>query len=287
MPVKCGTCSTAVSRGMGETMLCCCCDSIHHKSCILNLNSGEPIDPASWTCQRCASSPTGALYKAISLIKADIKRINESTASTSASVLSISEQLPKIAQLSSRVDKNEKAIAKLESGLLSTDRLCTTLDGHDKSKRMVISGVPHKDNENLVEIVVNVAKVLRVELQRQSIDNCFRFRAKKDSGTKPILLILTSGLLRDQLLKSFRAFKRKLNGTELGLDGKAAVTLGEHLSPDQHGLLLMAKDRLVKSGKIKFVWFAHNNILMKKDEGSKVVTIRSEGDISRIVNSCN
>lgn len=276
---------SAVSRGTGESMNCSCCDSLHHKSCVLNQSNGEAIDLSSWTCQVCATSPTGALNKAISLMKADIKRINEFTASTSKAVSSISAQLSEVAKLSSRVDQNTKAIEKLESSLKSTNRLCASRVGFDKSRRLVISGVPYKKGENLLGIVRDVAKVLQVELLPQSIDNCFRFRAKNESIVKPILLILTSGIVRDQLLSSFRVLKRKINGSELKFDANVTVSLGEHLSPDQHRLLTSAKDKLVKSGIVKFVWFAHNNILIKKIEGSKVITVRSEADILSISNS--
>lgn len=285
MPSQCGICVTHVSRASDEAVNCSRCDTIHHKSCVMNKYGGVSMDLANWICQPCIASPTSGLSKAINLMKNEIKRINSLSADTAKSVSNIMDQLNLVSQLSSNVELNTKRIVHIESSLISTNRLCSNLDNFDKSKRLVISGFPYKNDENVVEIIKTVAAALKVELLPQAIDNCFRFRARNEAVVKPILLILTSGMVRDQLLSSFRARKRKIAGNELGLDTGIVVTLGEHLSPAQHSLLTSAKAKLLQTGVVKFVWFAHNKILAKKKEGTKVITIRNEDDIFRISNS--
>ena len=87
------------------------------------------------------------------------------------------------------------------------------------------------------------------------------------------------------MLSAFRSCKKPLAGGDLGLDPSVELIIGEHLSADQHTLLLRSKEELVKTKVVSYVRFQNNKILARAEHGKKIEVISSTEDINRLKTS--
>lgn len=144
-----------------------------------------------------------------------------------------------------------------------------------------IQGVPETKQENIVEVVKRVAKVLRFELKTEMIDAVHRLPGdRRDSKPRGIILKFVRRLDCDDLLKLAKV-KRGFFASELGLQSESKVYVNPSLCKMYRELLYLAKNA-VRDGFIKFAWHSNGRILVRRREGQPAIHITTRDQLRRL-----
>lgn len=192
---------------------------------------------------------------------------------------------------------------------------------HHLKKCIEIVGVPNVNNNNAQTKAQHIfSKCLSLEISNDKIDKCYvkRVHSKKEingdnsSQGKSIICIKFSDVKTKQRIMSVKTknnhklFSLNLNnddddgdvhtggggGGDSGGDGSGsgsgsgrgkgnAVYINDALTNFTQALFMQAKEAKKKQG-FKYLWFKSNQILMRKDEGGKVISIKSFSDLAII-----
>lgn len=132
-------------------------------------------------------------------------------------------------------EKNFEAIQQENVCLRSkVGSLQTQLDDAEHYSRMnslEINWIPEENNENMVDIIKMVGKVLGIEIEEEHIDASHRLESIKEEKTRDHRLVYLQVKIEEFLAN--RKIKRNFSTIDLGLtSGPADVTyVNESLSP--------------------------------------------------------
>ncbi|CAK1585893.1 unnamed protein product [Parnassius mnemosyne] len=216
----------------------------------------------------------------------EIQEVRIAMSSLEASVAHFNVELEKV-----KADYEEQAkiidVLKSETKLLKTtnetllSRLAQ-LDRHARSSNVEIQCVPENKQENLINTVVQLGKVIKCPINDSQIHYCSRLAKLNNSSPRPrsILVKFNSARLRDEFLAASSKFNRnnredKLNTSHLGIGGtkKTAVYVVEHLTRENKHLHAATRSKAKELG-YKFVWVRDSKIYMRKDEQSGHIYVK-------------
>lgn len=201
---------------------------------------------------------------------------------------------------------NAKCVSKLETLSNETTDLRTTVttlteqlslrEQQGRMNNLEITGIPVTNNENLMNIVQNIATKIGFPLCSSDIDYIHRVRRfnsrnpdeadahnpSQDPSTIPnIILRFTQRKRKCDMLAAVRA-RRNLTTADAGLNGSSKpVFINEHLTP-QNKLLYKQARILARDKGYTFVWLSDCKIFVRKNETSKVILISNEKDLIKI-----
>lgn len=152
-----------------------------------------------------------------------------------------------------------------------------------------ITGVPEYEGEPLETIVSNISFKLGTPLEERDIVSVMRVGPPRKQETderprpRPIVLRLARRAPRDSLLKNAKV-KRGTTTADLGLPDHVVgkVRVDERLTKLNRMLLAKALDNRSKLMDWKYVWTKDGRVKARKNDTSKIFTIRSETDIDTI-----
>lgn len=281
MPTVCCSCTKAIVRLADDTVQCCKCGDLHHRVCVSISTGTSSAMLKQWECSNCeAGSTLDTVSAALQEMKKEFENVKKMQMDQSRSVDNVFKQLNTVGELSKQVKSNTTRISHLSSAVALLQQKCNRFENLERSRHLVVTGVPPKKNEDLKDTVFKIGKLLDCDLPSDAIDNCFRFK-NNNSETKPILLIFNCALHRNSLLNLYRGKKKPVQAKDLGFDSASSIVIMEHMSADQKQLMDKVKDELVKTRLFQFAWFQGNNILIRKQQGDKILKVRELGDIAR------
>ncbi|CAK1542481.1 unnamed protein product [Leptosia nina] len=173
-----------------------------------------------------------------------------------------------------------KYIKSLESKLESSERSA-------RASCLEIRNIPKQPTENKVSLLdtfVKTAQVLKVHVERHEVKDIFRVKSK-DLQSTTVIVDLTSCLLKEKIIKSFRSFNKgssKLSTEHINIKGDTRrIFVSENLTASMKRLFFLSRE-LAKSINFKFCWTSHGKIFMRKKENSPLLQIYSEADINKV-----
>ncbi|CAF4918133.1 unnamed protein product [Pieris macdunnoughi] len=156
------------------------------------------------------------------------------------------------------------------------------MDQHVRSSNVEIQCVPENKQENLINTVMQLGKVIKCPISETQIHYCSRLAKINNSSPRPrsILVKFNSPRLRDEFLAATSKFNKinredKLNTSHLGIGAnkKAAIYVAEHLTHENKRLHATARSKAKELG-YKFVWVRDARIYMRKDEQSSYIYVK-------------
>lgn len=151
---------------------------------------------------------------------------------------------------------------------------------------IVILGVPD-DQENTVSAVTNVLKQYKLTLTDTDYHRIYRLKSRNNnSGFTPICVELNSRTFKEAIF----AQKRKYGPVILGSSGSAGssstndvkkIVVKHRMTPYFTNLLKEAY-KFKDTHNYKFVWFQEKEILLKKEESSKLIRIQCSADLQKL-----
>lgn len=216
----------------------------------------------------------------------EIKQTNSSIECSIASLTTQNEEFRKkieLLELQGRKDREYIALLedKLEELQRGARKTCIELKNVPKS--------PNESSDDLINMVLNLSKNVGLEMESRDIKDIYRLPAKKEGATNtPIIIETGSTMLKTNLLKKAKSYnvknKTKLQAKQLGLTNntEAPVFISEQLTPKAARLFFLARD-LSNSKQYKYCWTSYGRVLVKKDDNSRAIVIKSEAHVHHLL----
>lgn len=219
-------------------------------------------------------------------IHPEVLEVRNAVSSLEASMTYFNAELEKVKADQAQQTKIIEALKSETESLRATNiSLCSRLaqiDQHMRSSNVEIQCVPENKQENLINTVVQLGKVIKCPISETQIHYCSRLAKMNNSSPRPrsILVKFNSPRLRDEFLAATSKFNRnnredKLNTSHLGIGAnkKAAIYVAEHLTHENKRLHAAVRSKAKELG-YKFVWVRDSRIYMRKDEQSSHIYVK-------------
>lgn len=146
-----------------------------------------------------------------------------------------------------------------------------------------ICNIPEKRSENLIALMESIASKIKCPLQQKDIIAIHRVPHAQNTNKAPknIIVKLGSRILRDNILSAVRLAKG-IKTDQVGISGVSQpIFLNEHLTIRNKQLFRTVRETARKNN-FKYVWIKHATILVRENDSTPAMAIRSTQDISRI-----
>lgn len=178
------------------------------------------------------------------------------------------------------VEKQQGAAAELQVRVEALENSSEARDQWLRASNAELKGVPQKTNENLFEVLSRIGVVVSNAVARDKINFIARVPTREEGRIKPIIVSFNSRYDKENFVAAARAFGN-LSVSDIGFGGKDRIFVNDHLTINQKQLLTLAK-KLVKEKAYKFCWVKHGKIMVRRNETSPFIQIRSSNDLSKI-----
>ncbi|XP_046684770.1 uncharacterized protein LOC124370524 [Homalodisca vitripennis] len=156
------------------------------------------------------------------------------------------------------------------------------LEQSSKDNVVEISGVPHKEKDDILNIIGKISDAIGFLFKEDSVDNCYRY--KSIDGSRPgIIVVRFVRKLDKEAFMNKRRVKKNLNSRDIGfMDGDASVIyFNESLTQEIRKLLNMAR-AIKREKQYTYLWVRNGRIFMRKNQGDRFVTINSIEDFNKL-----
>jgi hypothetical protein len=210
--VKCGKCNKSVDEG-NSSVECELCLKWHHVECTsLNKTDLKTLEKLGvhWYCGVCeqSSATLDKRIRAVEIKFDNFTKVQDSETRTYADVVNkidssvqtnktLQEQISK--QISVLKTEQEQVIKQVSS-------LKSNLQADNRSKNVVIFGVPESTEKSLVDSVIDLMKdcSMNISIEKSS---CFRLGQKTSPKSRPVKLILSSEAEKWEVLRRINSIK--------------------------------------------------------------------------------
>lgn len=175
--------------------------------------------------------------------------------------------------LKAKLDEKEKTIAELANRIAHQEQ-------YSRRFHLEFANITPRPNEDLEEVVINMANHLNVKLSRDDIQVAHRLYSK-DKRNPPVIVEFSSRKLRDNILSK----RRQTIITNKNLLGagysEEKVYINESLSPYFKNLLWLARSEC-RNKNYKWCWYKNYKIFAKKSDGDMPIVINNASQVSKI-----
>ena len=196
--------------------------------------------------------------------------IIEQTATIDANKLKISDLENKTTKLEHLSVAQGELNAKVNVLLQDVFNRVDELDQYGRRNMIRLSGIP-ESNTDSTDIVLDLARNLRVNLQRSDIDRCHRLGKLNSSGTykTPRAIVVKF---------SNYAKRRELYDCRRDLKG-SGIFMNDHLTPTRAKVMKKARD-LKNKGAITNAWSTEGKLLCR-DNNERIHVLTSRRDLEQ------
>lgn len=178
------------------------------------------------------------------------------------------------------VEQKQSAAAELQARVEELEKSAEAREQWLRVSNVEIKGVPQKTNENLFDVLVKIGVAISYTVVRERINFIARVPSREEGRTKSIIASFTHRYDKENFVAAGRLAKN-LSVSDIGMQGTNRVFINDHLTVNQKQLLTSAK-KLVKEKQYEFVWVKHGKIMVRRNETSPFIQIRSSNDLQKI-----
>ena len=227
----------------------------------------------------------------ICALKAEIVQIKESQSFLSEKYDCLNEDYNKLKNINAE-QKAEITALKSESSDLKNTSLkeiekIDNLEQYGRRQNLEIAGIPVQDGEDTNAVVMEVAKLLDVDILPSHISTSHRLPKKIGQNgnvirTPPIIVRFTNRDIRNKLCAN-RKHTRTLDLKKFSVNDTKKIFINENLTQSRKRLFWKTKQR-AKNENWKYYWTHNGSILAKKDDDTDAIPIKSDLDLDLIKN---
>lgn len=192
----------------------------------------------------------------------------------------LGEGMKKIENYMKIIDELRNENSALKTKVESLESRVEDLENYSRRNCLEIQGVPEERGEVVADVVRRVGRALEVDITDDMVDVCHRFGMKTQGKERGIIVKFVRRMDKDTLMKKRRE-KKDFSTRHMDLPTDTPVYLNDSLSPARRRLLAEVR-RLRREKGFKYLWLRNGNILLRREEGSPVVEIRSQADLSKL-----
>lgn len=153
----------------------------------------------------------------------------------------------------------------------------------DRMFNLEIVGVTELKEENVLDLVIKIAKNVGADITPTNIIQANRVSSRNKQPGRPRVIIakMQSRLVKDNIISCSR--KCRLTTKDLGLHGDhKPIYINEHLTVFNKLLLKKCKE-VARIKQYQFVWSKHGRIFLRKNDTAPALQISSEEDMKKII----
>jgi CO dehydrogenase/acetyl-CoA synthase beta subunit len=182
----------------------------------------------------------------------------------------VSNLVNTVSDLKSQLQSKDSQIGDLQKKII-------TLEQKQLEKQIEITGIYTEgdDSEVLTKKVIDLVNKIQVSVDKNSISDLY---VLPKSGTKPRKIIVE--LANKAVKQSILYHKKKLNDTKISKP-YSKVYINESLTYFFRQLLWQVKTK-AQELNFKFVWYKYGKILVRRGEGTQIIKIQCEKDLSKL-----
>lgn len=293
---SCQACLTKLSRN--DDVIQCSelkCNKLFHIKCA-NITPTTFIDlkhngkVKEWVCEECGNDDVDNItLKDVFMLLKDIKQDQRGVKQQLNDVIKSQEYL------SSKYDEFENKFKMLEETKKDVEvmknqltykiedlsnRLAHT-EQYSRRHHVEIHNVKTRSDEDLHQVVVNIAGKLGINITRDAVETVHRMYTNSSVANPPIIVEFASRKLRDRIIES--RYKAEVTNKSLfgnSFDGNR-IFVSESLSPFYKKLLWETK-KVCKEKSYDYCWYKNFKILVRKNKSENITTIVNMNDLSKI-----
>lgn len=297
----CDVCSSTLPKE-GEYITCSKCDCNLHLECASitkkTYRSMGETRRASWKCERCRKEEgektdagfniekhfekfRSEILKGQDELKAEIGKSQDFISYKYDEMFKkLSENNDTVVALNKTVNELMKVIKEKDEIINNLSERVVHLEQYTRNCNIELTSVEEKQNENLELLVVNVAKKLDVQLEKNDIEAVHRLPTKR--GRIPNIIVqLSSRRKRDEIINNKQ--KAVIKNKDIINDGNNDVVyVNENLTVFHKNLLWKAREAGRAKG-YKFILFKFGRVLARLNESTPVIRITRESDLAKLV----
>lgn len=219
----------------------------------------------------------------VAAMRNDIKELRNTVTFCSDKITDFERRISKlheVVKLANQVKMENDILKKEVTGLQSR------LDNVEQNLRLnnvEITDIPEKKNENLIEIVRKVGEFVGVVVEPSAISSVSRVPTKIINKPKNIVATFISKAKRDEMLSAVKVKRNQLERKDgFRLDELSnRFYVNEHLTI-RNKIVFKAARVMAREKGFKFVWTQNGNVLMRKNDTSRILHIQSEADLAKL-----
>lgn len=160
-----------------------------------------------------------------------------------------------------------------------------------RSSNIELQCVPEKKDENLINLVLQIAKTVESNITANDISHCTRVAKYNNNSPRPRSVIVQFGTptLRNKFLtaaikfnKAKKDVKDKLNSTHIGYNDNSQIFVVEHLSAANKALHAATRLKAKEKG-YKYVWIRGGRIFARKGDDDGHIYVKDSTHLDKIV----
>lgn len=261
----CNICKCKVKDGQ-DGLLCDKCLVWKHRGCLsMPQKTYDRISKSNqpWHCEPCEKT------KDKNLVKTKAYTIDDVMAK-------LQDMEHKYNALFGKFEEQLEMNQKLQNELLEIKKKLNKKEQAEINNNIIIQGIPEMQNENLTNIVNKLGEKLEVSLEGKY--TACRLGRNDDQRCRAIRVVFQNQADKSNLLKSKN--RLQLGSRQLGYNNNNKVYLNHDLTKINLDIFKAAK--IYKNEhNYKYIWIKNGNILLRKDETSRVCLIE---DIDQLKN---
>lgn len=141
------------------------------------------------------------------------------------------------------------------------------------------------NNENALDVWnVLTNKGLNINLNDNDIEKCYVKKAiinRRKSERNVLYVHFCNYEIKQKIMKAKIRVKKKLNSSVIEQSGNNNIYINHSLTNYTKALFIQGK-KVKKEKNFKFLWFNKSNLMLKKDENSRVIIVRSFDELMDI-----
>lgn len=185
-----------------------------------------------------------------------------------------------VTKLRKECNSLKKKNAQLTQRLENVNSLFDEIHYFVKFNKIRILNVPYKENENPLNLISVISNKIGFHFDYSKFDGCFRI-LNRVSNRHPVIILnfIKNSDMREfiNLAKSKRDLLKSSMFQDISEDNQTSVLIFEEMGKHSYRLFKRGRD-LKKLGKLKHIWYNNGRVLARKEDGSKVVLIKSYTD---------
>lgn len=148
----------------------------------------------------------------------------------------------------------------------------------EKAALAEVKGIPKKEGEALKDIIISVAKAAGLQLKAADIKDVYRNRAMMGKLDLITVIFHDENVRNDFIVKCRKA---RLTLHAIKYDGSESIYVNESLTWYTRKLFNAAQI-FKKKEQYQFCWIKNGKVFLRKEQGSKIFSVRNEGDLVNI-----
>lgn len=225
------------------------------------------------------------IHKSMSEITSKMSEIQQKNREIEKSIEFLAAQYEetnnKVSTLDLKSTEYDQRISKLEASLENLQRRnCLNLL---EIRNIPIS--PQESSNYPMQIVSKIMKTVSAGIPDSEVQEARRLPSKTEA--RSILVTLNSTTSKMKILKAVKDYNiqnkgQKLSTATIGLTSSSQpIYVAEYLTPNARRLYYLGRE-LQKEGIVKYCWTANGRILLRKDDGAKIITVNDEQQIHQL-----